>query len=80
MTWRELKELIDKMSPEEQENVVMIWSDNDCPRTAEYFKKVEKNIYCDWWDSYCYDEDYIKSHPEEDVELVLEKGEYYLKS
>lgn len=79
MTWKELKELIDKMSPEEQEMTVMMWSEYDWPRPVQYLKEIEEDIYAtDGWDNYC-NEEYAKAHPEEDIELVLEKGEYCLK-
>lgn len=80
MTWKELKEQIEQMSIEDQKMSVMIWSEYDCPRSIHHLIQVERDIYAiDGEDSYC-DEEYAKSHPEYDTELVLEKGEYYLKS
>lgn len=78
MTWKELKELIEKMSPEEQEMFVIIWSEHDCPKPIRHLSK-EEDIYVDIWDCYC-NKEYADSHPEDDMELVLEKGEYCLKS
>lgn len=79
MTWKELKECIEQMSPEEQTGIVMMWSEYDQPRPAKHFSKADENLYVvDGWDSYC-DENYTKVHPEKDIELVLEKGDYYLK-
>lgn len=79
MTWKELKERIEQMSPEEQEGIVMMWSEYDCPQPVGHLRKVENNLYTvDGWDSYC-DDNYAKAHPEKDIELVLEKGDYYLR-
>lgn len=80
MTWEKLKNLIEEMSSEEQKMSVMIWSEYDCPRPIRHLHKIEENIYTvDDRNSYC-DEKYAKAHPEKDIELVLEKGEYCLKS
>lgn len=79
MTWKELKECIEQMPPEEQTGIVMMWSEYGQPQPVEHFSKADENLYVvDGWDSYC-DENYAKAHPEKDIELVLEKGDYYLK-
>lgn len=79
MTWKELKDLINKMSPEEQGMSVIIWAEHDCPRPVQHLCKMEEDIYVvDDWDSYC-SKEYAEAHPEEDIELVLEEGEYCLR-
>lgn len=80
MTWKELKELIEQMSPEEQNKSVIIWTvEYDIPRPANRLSKRYENLYyIHGLDAYC-DEKYIKDCSEEDIELVLGKGEYCLK-
>lgn len=79
MTWRELRELLDKMSSEEQGMPVMIWSEHDCPRPIQHLHKIEEDIYAiNGGDFYC-NEECAKDYPKEDIELVLEEGEYCLK-
>ena len=79
MTWKELKEAIEQMSIEEQEATAMVWPEYDCPRPISHLSKIKANIYTvDGMDIYC-DEKYAKDHPEEPIELVLEKGDYCLK-
>lgn len=80
MTWKELKELIEQMSPEEQETSIMIWSEYDIPRPVQHFRKIGRNIYTvDNGDYYC-DDKYVEDYPEENAKLVLKEGEYCLKS
>lgn len=79
MTWKELKKEIEKMSSEEQEMTVMIWSEYDCPRPIQRLRKMDEDIYSVGdTDSYC-SKEYAEEHPEEDIELVLKKGEYCLR-
>lgn len=79
MTWKELKEYIEQMSPKEQESIVMMWPEYDCPKPIQHLHKIDKDIYVvDGWDSYC-SKEYAEAHPEEDIELILQKGNYCLK-
>ena len=75
MTWKELKEHIEQMSPENQEKPVMVWDTYSFPKPANGLFDHGENVYSDGNDPYS--ETYFKGYPER-LTLVLQKHQYYL--
>lgn len=75
MTWKELKELIEKMPPEEQEKPVMAWDRDEFPKSVKYLSYSNENIYSNGIDV-CLESDFDE-YPKE-LKLVLQKHQYYL--
>lgn len=73
MTWKELKERIEQMSPEEQERAVKLWPRSGTPRNV-YLRSTASDIYSDGNETYS--EFYAKSNPGI-FYIVLRKNEYY---
>lgn len=73
MTWKELKERIEQMSPEEQECVVKLYPRKGIPRPV-YLRSTISDIYSDGNDMYS--EFYAMNTPGI-FDIVLRKNEYY---
>ena len=76
MTWKELKERIEQMSPENQKDEVIFLDSYDCLKLVTGLFNSSENVYSDGID--VYSEQYFKGYPDR-LELVLKKGNYYFK-
>lgn len=77
MTWKELRELINQMSPEEQEDTVMIWGKyRSIPDPAEKLERLIMDMYYDGTKRYFRKN--TDSCPNKSFKLVLKKGKYYI--
>lgn len=79
MTWKELKEKIDRMSTEQQELPVLAWGEYE-PISEADLEICDENMYRndDWY--YSVVESDLTDDEKEDPEtiLVAKKGTYYL--
>lgn len=78
LTWAKLKEKIEKMSEEELNENVKIWSE-EIPLESEcYLEKENEDLYYHEDFDYCYPESELDNYTKEECVLVLEKGKYFL--
>lgn len=75
MTWKELKELIEQMSPEEQDSKVIVWDRDEFPKSVDGLFNQDENVYKNWLGT-CFESD-LEGNSNE-WKLVLKEGEYYL--
>lgn len=80
MTWKELKDRIERMTPEEQERSVVGWGE-DTPIKDAVLAKLDENLYYNAnWDCCVYGSD---CEPEDLTDpgtyLIAKKGLYYLE-
>lgn len=79
LTWKKLKERIEKMSEEEQNQSVKVWGDDTTLCKEVTFDVAEENLYWhDDFDYYCCLESELDSYTPEECTLVAEKGTHYL--
>lgn len=80
MTWKELKDRIEKMTPEEQDKTVVGWGEDTPIRDAVLAKVTEDMYYNENWD-HAESESDISTEELADPEtsLIAEKGLYYLE-
>lgn len=76
MTWKELKELIEQMSPEEQNAKVIVWDRDEFPKSVNSLLNQDENVYKSWLNIYF--ESDLKERNSNELRLVLKEGEYYL--
>ena len=75
MTWKELKELIEQMSTEDQDAKVIVWDRDEFPKPVKGLFNQDENVYKNWLYT-CFESD-LKGNSNE-WKLVLKEGEYYL--
>lgn len=79
MTWKELKQKIEKMSEEEQEKTVTVWADEEPIRDAVLSRCTEDLYGNNDWDFAVYKSDLEEEELNDTgTYLIARKGHYYL--
>lgn len=79
LTWAMLKERIEQMTEQEQQENVKVWGCEMPLRNEATLEKTDENMYYnDDFDGICYPESELEDYTPEECTLVAKKGTYYL--